>query len=253
MDPFAPLADRYHQHLLSLRGRLRQELVDRRLLEHVPAPPARILDYGGGDGSEAVRWAARGYEVALVDPSEEMLDRARARLEASGPDIRSRVVLLRTDRDGFGDALAGATFDVVLCHGVLMYEPASEPIITVLLDATSPSGVLSLLTKNAAALAMRPALEGKWQEAIDTLATDRTVGGLGQETRGDTLEDLEHIVTGLGARIDAWYGVRVFTDHLGDMAVDDVPFERVLELELRGGHQDPYRGLARLLHVVVRH
>ena len=46
--------------------------------------------------------------------------------------------------------------------------------------------------------------------------------------------------------------MRVFTDHLGDTAVDDVPFERVLELELAAGAMDPYRGVARLLHVVVR-
>src|SRR5260221_10411080 len=44
----------------------------------LPAPPARVLDVGGGTGVYA-RWlAGRGYEVHLVDPVPRHVEEARA-------------------------------------------------------------------------------------------------------------------------------------------------------------------------------
>ncbi len=42
-----------------------------------------------------------------------------------------------------------------------------------------------MLTKNASALAMRPALEGRFGDALAALETDRDLGRLGAVTRGD--------------------------------------------------------------------
>lgn len=45
--------------------------------------------------------------------------------------------------------------------------------------------------------------------------------------------------------------VRVFTDHLGDrMPGGDLP--EVLELEWEAGRREPYRSVARLVHLVGR-
>src|SRR5271166_1545423 len=55
------------------------ELLDRLL----PAPPARLLDVGGGPGSYAVPLASRGYRVHLVDPVQLHVAQAR---EAAGGD-----------------------------------------------------------------------------------------------------------------------------------------------------------------------
>ena len=54
------------------------ELLDRLL----PAPPARLLDVGGGPGTYAAPLARRGYRVQLVDPVR--LHVAQARQAASG-------------------------------------------------------------------------------------------------------------------------------------------------------------------------
>jgi S-adenosylmethionine-dependent methyltransferase len=35
-------------------------------------PPARVADIGGGDGSEAISLARKGYEVTLLDPSRNL-------------------------------------------------------------------------------------------------------------------------------------------------------------------------------------
>ena len=49
----------------------------------------------------------------------------------------------------------------------------------------------------------------------------------------------------------AWYGIRVFTDHLGDEPAGENGALAV-EAEWRAGQIDPYRHVARLLHLVGR-
>ena len=76
------------------------------------------------------------------------------------------------------------------------------------------------------------------------------VGG-GAVTRGDTVEGLSGSFAGTGLDIERWYGVWVFTDHLGDRPPgDELP--DVLELEWEAGRRDPYRSVARLIHIVGR-
>ena len=114
-----------------------------------------------------------------------------------------------------------------------------------------PGGVVSVLAKNATALAMRPALEGRYQDALSSMKAERDRGRLGVITRGDTVEDLYGRFREAGVEEVWWYGVRVFTDHLGDrMPGEDLP--EVLELEWEAGQRDPYRSVARLIHLVGR-
>jgi 2-polyprenyl-3-methyl-5-hydroxy-6-metoxy-1,4-benzoquinol methylase len=56
-------------------GAVRLDLVLERLQGRLPPPPARVIDVGGGTGALAVPLAAAGYEVTLIDASEEWLDR----------------------------------------------------------------------------------------------------------------------------------------------------------------------------------
>ncbi len=47
------------------------------LERYLPAPPARVLDVGGGTGVYARGLAGRGYEVHLVDPVPRHVEEAR--------------------------------------------------------------------------------------------------------------------------------------------------------------------------------
>ena len=58
------------------------ELLDRLL----PAPPARLLDVGGGPGTYAAPLAGRGYRVQLVDPVRLHVEQAR---QAAASDCAS--------------------------------------------------------------------------------------------------------------------------------------------------------------------
>jgi S-adenosylmethionine-dependent methyltransferase len=113
-------------------------------------------------------------------------------------------------------ALAGETFEAVLCHGVLRYLDDPCPMVRALAALARPGAVISVLAKNASALAMRSALEGRYQDALATLEADRDLGRLGAVSRGDTVEGLAALFESCGIEFVQWYGVRVFTEHLGD-------------------------------------
>lgn len=225
--------------------------MDRGLAEHLPAPPARIADVGGGAGQQAIPLSRKGHEVTILDPSPKMLAEARRRLALEYENVRRRVRLVEGDGERAHETLDGETFDAALCHGVLMYLEDPRPMIRALSALLRPGGILSVLTKNAAALALRPALEGCYDDALSSLKADRDRGRLGVVTRGDTVEDLYAAFREAGVEAVRWYGVRVFTDHLGDRMPDqDLP--EVLELEWEAGRREPYRSVARLIHLVGR-
>jgi S-adenosylmethionine-dependent methyltransferase len=248
-DPFSDLAERYNSSGGILRQIVRHELVDRGLAEHLPGPPALIADVGGGAGQQAIPLSRRGYEVTIIDPSPKMLAEARQRLAREEAGVRRRVRLVGGTGERAHETLGRETFDAVLCHGVLMYLDDPGPMIHALSTLLRPGGIVSVLAKNASALAMRPALEGRYQDARYSLETERDRGRLGVITRGDTVENLYGTFQEAGVEALQWYGVRVFTDHLGDrMPGGDLP--EVLKLEWEAGQMEPYKSVARLIHLV---
>src|SRR6516162_2844803 len=66
-------ADRLHQG----SGQLDRERSRELLARFLPAPPAAILDIGGGPGGHACWLAARGYQVHLIDISPLHVELAR--------------------------------------------------------------------------------------------------------------------------------------------------------------------------------
>ncbi len=249
-DPFAALAAGYNSSGGTLRRVVRHELVDRALAEHI-AQPASIVDVGGGAGQQALPLLRKGHEVTILDPSPKMLAEAHRRLALEDEYVRRRARLVEGTGERGHEALCGETFDAVLCHGVLMYLEDARPMVHALSALARPGGVVSVLTKNASALALRPALAGRYRDALYSLGTDRDRGRLGVITRGDTVEGLSKAFVAAGLAVEVWYGVRVFTDHLGN-AMPGEDLAEILELEWEGGKREPYRSTARLIHVLGR-
>ena len=250
-DPYAELAEPFMAHYSSLRGLVRQELVSRQVAEHLAPPPARIVDIGGGAGHQAIRLARRGYGVTILDPSQDMLARARRNLELETPEVGARVEVVQSYGEDASSLLGAASFDAVLCHGVLMYLDDPRPLLGDIGNLARSGGMVSLLAKNGAALAMRSALEGRFMEALDALTSDRDVGGLGVSTRGDTIEGLTTALEATGVEVQEWFGIRIFTDHLGSQPPGE-DAEAILRVEEAASRRDPYRSVGRLLHVIGR-
>ena len=250
-NPFSGLSERYNALDGNLGQVVRRHLLSRQLGAHLPSPPARIVDVGGGAGQQSIPLAADGHEVTILDHSPEMLGEARRRLGDEDEGVRRRVRLVEGAGEDLPGILGADAFDAALCHGVVMYLEDPRTMIRGLASAVRPGGLVSVLAKNAAALAMRPALRGRYRDALALLGADRAAGHLGVVTRGDTVEGLSGAFDQAGLAVERWYGVRVFTDHLGDRPPGD-GLSDVLELELRAGASDPYRSVARLIHLVGR-
>jgi ubiquinone/menaquinone biosynthesis C-methylase UbiE len=91
----------------------------------------RLLDVGCGTGHHLAELRGRGFEVAGVDGSDEMLKRAR--------ELNPGVELLQSDVDKL--PFPDASFDVVLCIEVLRYLPDVSKCIAEMSRVLRPGGV----------------------------------------------------------------------------------------------------------------
>ncbi|MFB9520768.1 MULTISPECIES: class I SAM-dependent methyltransferase [Streptomyces] len=239
-----------------MRTTVRQELVARQLDEQISARfpvgrRLRVLDVGTGPGTQALRLARAGHQVTGLESDGDLLAAARRALADEPAGIRERVRLMHGDGRDTGVHFLPGSFDVVLCHGVLMHVAEPDAFVAGLARMLAPGGLLSLLVRNADALAMRPGLAGDWAGALGALDTPAYTNRLGLRVRADRLDALTATLAGIAAPLHAWYGVRVFTDNEPDgaqpLAADELA--RVLELEDRAGRTDPYRRVAALLHL----
>ncbi|GAB3684754.1 class I SAM-dependent methyltransferase [Angustibacter aerolatus] len=243
-----------------LRNVVRQHVVTRQLQVHLPAEPASVLDVGAGQGTQAIALAQAGHDVLGVEPDETMRAAFAAAAATQPPDVRARLQVVDGRLGALAEAIGERRFDVVCCHGVLMYLPSSREAVVELSDLVAPGGIVSLLARNADAMAMRPALREQWADALDLMdaAADevpRYVNELGVSARADRLEELASYVAGRRMHVEAWYGVRVMTDGVpSDRPVPRDPDElaALLAVEERAGRTDPYRRLGTLLHLVGR-
>jgi S-adenosylmethionine-dependent methyltransferase len=252
-DRWAPLADRFVDgHYGTLRGKIRTYVIDRHLRDHLVAPPARIVDVGGGAGHQSLPLARDGFDVTIVDPSAAMLERATRLIAAEPPDVARRIDLVEASAQEAPSVLGDGGFDAVLCHGVIMYVEDPVPFVASLSELAKPGAVVSIVAKNAGNLAIRPALMGDWQGALAAFETIRQINGLGVDTRGDTVEALTEMLADVHVTRIAWYGVRLFTDGWAPDRPATDPEPEVLAVELEASRRDPYRQMSRLFHLVGR-
>jgi SAM-dependent methyltransferase len=233
---------------------VRQELVARQLDEQMAGRfpvgrRLRVLDVGMGQGTQALRLARAGHQVTGVEQDATMLTAARRALCAEPPGIQERMRIVESDGRDTGVHFLPGSFDVVLCHGVLMYVGEPDPLLAGLARMLAPGGLLSLLVRNGDALAMRPGLYGDWAGALAAFDTTDYRNRLGLDVRADRLAALTATLAGIGAPLHTWYGVRVFTDTAADDAGLPDDIETLLAVEERAGRTDPYRGVAALLHL----
>jgi len=233
----------------TVKGRVRTYVLHQQLLRHLPAPPATVLDVGGGAAHQSLPLARLGYEVTVLDPSAAMLAKAEQRVKGEPEQVRRRVRLIQADGENALQAVGGETFSAVLCHGVLMYLPQPEPMLDALCRCVTPGGLVSVMALNGQPLAVRPALERRWAEALAAFDAGGELGVLGTQTRADTVEGLSRLMRQGQVDPVAWYGVWLFADWL-DLPDGTTEVETVAAVELQASLRDLYRQFSRVFHLV---
>jgi ubiquinone/menaquinone biosynthesis C-methylase UbiE len=109
------------------------------LRRHLPAPPARVLDVGGGTGVHADWLLADGYRVHLVDVTPRHVDQAVGGLASRG--------LTAEVADARRLSFPGESFDVVLVLGPLYHLHECTDRVLVLEEArrvVRPRGLVAV-------------------------------------------------------------------------------------------------------------
>ncbi len=237
-----------------LRDVVRQEVLRSQLagLPQLGHRPARVLDVGCGQGTQALHLARAGHEVTGLDPSGDLLAAFEAALADEPAEVTARVRLIRGLGEQAPELVTGehANFDLVLCHGVLMYLGDITPMLAALTRVAAPGGAISLLVRNGLATAMRDGLRGDWAAAVAAFDARDYVNRLGLAAHAHAPGDVDAVLGPLGWQRSRWFGVRVFTDHVDQPAPAAADLTDLLAAEREAGRREPYRSVAALLHLV---
>lgn len=254
-DIWAGLVDRFVDGAYAtVKGYVRTYVMHHQLLDHLPPAPARLLDVGGGAGNQSFPLARAGYHVTLLDSSPAMLEKARQRVPA---DARDRVSFVQADGENAAQAVRGQQFAAVLCHGVLGYLSDPRPMVEQLCRCAAPGGIVSIMTGNANASAVRPALERRWDDALASFDARTEIGVLGVPGRADTADEITKLLRDNDVQPLGWYGVWLFVDWLEFSGAeldptDSAQVAATAKVELEASRRDPYRQLSRVFHLVGR-
>ena len=253
-DRFAAAVAVWRTGLGKVRDAVRQELVARQLAAYLPPATTAaqaVLEVGCGQGTQAIVLARRGYQVTRVDVSEELLQVARTATSAEPGEVRGRLQFEQADLLELGARYEGR-FEVVCCHGVLMYIPSLAAGVAAAVGAARPGGVLSLLTSNRAGIAMRAGMIGDWEGALAGFDARLYRNRLGlDQVRADDPAEVAGALAAAGAVPLEWYGVRLFSDHWGLVEVGK-DFDALVEAEYQAGRRDPYPQVCALSDTLAR-
>jgi SAM-dependent methyltransferase len=252
-DKFDPGVEAWLAGLGLVRDAVRQELVRRQLAAHLPSGPSPldVLDAGCGQGTQAIALSRIGHRVVGLDVSDPLLEVARAAASGEPDDVRRRLTFVAGDLLMLGNEHAHR-YDVVCCHGVAMYLPSLSDAAVALVGTCRPGGLVSIVTRNRAGMAMRAGMVGDWAAAVEAFDARHYDNRLGiQAVRADEPGEVQAALAAAGADTVAWYGVRLFTDHWGQQPPEH-DFAELIEAESEAGRRDPYRSVAALTHTIAR-
>jgi hypothetical protein len=140
---------------------------------------------------------------------------------------------------------------------VLGYLERPAPLVAQVCTCAAAGGLVSIMTGNAGAMAVRPALERRWDDALASFDASSEIGVLGVPSRADTVDGLSGLLRAHGVEPLRWYGVWLFVDwlELSGAALDPTDADQVAAtaaVELEASRRDPYRQLSRAFHLVGR-
>lgn len=252
---FDDLAQRFRKKIYGgLKGDIRLAVLNRDLAPvlDLKGDGLAVVDAGGGQGQFALDLAAAGHRVWLTDVSAEMLGLAREQVAARG--LGARVQALQLPLQALDSDPRIPSADLLLCHAVLEWLEQPQQALMHLAQCLVPGGYLSLTFYNRRALEFRLLQRGSLRQ----LDRNRHSGYWGGHPGGLTPQNPllpEHVMGWIeqaGLSLVAHSGIRCFHDFMTPEMRDKLPPAAIVEKELEYSRVDPYRQLARYVHLLCR-
>lgn len=207
--------------------------------------PAEVLDCGGGSGSFAVPLARAGAKVTVVDVSVDALATLSRRADEAG--VADRVRPVQSEVEGLAATMPGASFDLVLAHGILEAVDHVAPAFDAISATVRPGGLLSVLVGNPVAGVLGRALSGDLASALRELrAINTDFGHPGPPA-------VEALCRSAGLHIEQVHGIGVFAEVIPGSALDAPgALEALSELEAETATRSPFCDIASRVHILAR-
>jgi S-adenosylmethionine-dependent methyltransferase len=212
-----------------------------------------VLDLGGGTGGDAVRLAQLGHRVTVVDPSPDAL----ASLHRRGVDagLTQPVTGVQGDAADLLEHVSPASFDLVVCHGVLEHVDDPAEALATVASVLRPRGHVSVVVAGRNAAVAARALAGDFVTAQTLLGRSATAWDLrSMGPRRFVPAEVQELLLSCGFVPVQSSGLRVFADLVPSAIVDTEPGARdalyALERVLRSSSE--FTGLSAGLHTIAR-
>jgi SAM-dependent methyltransferase len=255
MSSGQPAFDRVGEQFLdyydSVRGYVREQLTRKDLEPYLGSAAMRIVDVGGGDARDAIWLARQGHNVKVIDPSTRMLQEGQKNLEKAG-SLTGSVELIEGTSTTIKNQEGG--FDVVLSHGVLMYDLENpQQHVKNLVALARPDGVVSILTKGYGGSAARLVVKHDVQELNNLRQSHQVINNLGERVWAFEPLQLNSLIEKAGAVVMKWSGIRIASELLNQPISDfsKSELEAILNMEEQLGQDPSTRGMGQMLHFIA--
>jgi len=240
-----------------------------------------VVDVGAGTGGYAVRVAALGHHVTVVDPSPDALTAANWRATELGVTLTA----IQGEAADLPAIVGEDAADLVVCHNVLEYVEDPAAAMVAIARVLRPGGTVSVLAANVVGAILQRALAGRYDEAARMLgapapiAPAPTVPASGVPASGVpasgvpasavpaptvpasvpapadhrrfTRAELTGLIEDAGLRVGEVRGIRVFSGLMpGGALADPDAAEALRELEEAAASYPALRDIAARLHVL---
>ncbi|KQP84984.1 bifunctional 2-polyprenyl-6-hydroxyphenol methylase/3-demethylubiquinol 3-O-methyltransferase UbiG [Aeromicrobium sp. Leaf291] len=236
---------------------VRQEIMWQAVLDAIAAVPGEgpfdVLDVGGGTGGDAVRLAALGHRVTVVDPSPDALASLGRRAAEAG--VEDYVVGVLADTSDLGEHVAAASTDLAVLHGVLEYVDDPAEALAAVAGVLRPSGVVSVVVAGRPAAVLARAITGDFDGAATIHGSTAPTWDLrAQGPRRYVESELAAELEGAGFALSSVSGLRTFADLVPSAVVDTEPGarERLYALERLVRSSSEFSGISGGLHTIAR-
>jgi SAM-dependent methyltransferase len=213
-------------------GPVRTEVMWQSVLDAVEAASTAaagldVLDLGGGTGGDAVRLAGQGHRVTVVDPSPDALAALDRRAAEANLEPPGGVTGVLGDTTDLAEHIQPASFDLVICHGVLEHVDDPGQALAATAAALRPGGYVSVVVAGRLGAVVARALAGDFAEARSLFESDAHSWNLrASGPRRFVVDEIAALLTARGFTPVQTNALRVFADLVPSALVDVEPGAR---------------------------